>query len=104
MGKEGYCFFYIDITSQLIVLGFKLAEALLLRGERLADARAAGSLFIALGQSAPYRHLAELQVSADVAHTQILPADHLHDLQLELRVECSSYSLAQTLRLMDFIY
>ena len=38
-GKEGRCFFQdIDLASQLLVLGFELADTLLLDGQRLADA------------------------------------------------------------------
>ena len=36
----------------------------------------------------------QLHVAADIADAQALHTNHLHDLQLELRVECPSFSLA----------
>lgn len=80
----------IDVAAQLLVLGFELAYALLLDCQRLADAGAPCRLFTGLRQPSPHSRLAELQVAANIAHAQALFANHLHDLQLELRVECPS--------------
>jgi hypothetical protein len=82
----------------LLVLGLKLANALLLGSERFANASVTGSLFIDLDQPSPHGCLSKLHVAADLAHAQTLFANHLHHLQLELRVECSSLSLAHVSR------
>jgi hypothetical protein len=71
----------------LLVLGFKLADAMLFSGRRFADVGSASGLFIGLGLLSPNGFFAELHVAADIAQAQALYANHLHDLQLELRVE-----------------
>ena len=73
------------------VLGFELADALLLSGQWLADARLAQLFGINLGQPASYGRLAQLHVLADLANAQALGADHFNDLQFEARVEYSSF-------------
>jgi hypothetical protein len=75
----------------LLVLGFELADALLLSGQRLADARLTQLFSIELCQPASDGRLSQLHVSADLAHAQALRSDHLNDLQLEARVKDPSF-------------
>ena len=75
----------------MLVLGFELADALLLGGQRLADARLTELFSIDLRQPASHSGLSELHVSADLLNAQALPPDHLNDRQLEARVEDSSF-------------
>ena len=82
----------------MLVLGFELADALLLGSHSLADARAPCGLLTSLRQPSPHGRLTELHVAADITHAQSQLANHLHDLQLELRVECSSLFLAHVPR------
>jgi len=86
------------VAAQLLVLRRKLVDALLLGARRLADAGAACCLLIGLGQPPPHGRLTQLQVAADLAHAQALPANHLHDLQFEFRGECPSLSTAHVPR------
>jgi hypothetical protein len=51
----------------LLVLGFKLANALLLGSERFANASATSRLFIDLDQPSPHGCLSKLHVAADLA-------------------------------------
>ncbi|MCD0498046.1 hypothetical protein LN047_20455 [Achromobacter sp. JD417] len=88
----------------MFVLGFKMAGALLLGVERQADTGAACCLFIGLSQPSPHGRLAVLQVAANVPHAQALFANNLHDVQLELGVECPSLFLVMFPAQVNFTY
>ena len=89
---EGRCFFQdIDVASQLLVLGFKLADALVLRCQWFADARLTELFSIDLRQPASHRTLSELHVPADLHNAQAPPPDHLNYLQLEAGVKHFSF-------------
>ena len=81
----------IHIASQLSVLCFKLADTLLLSSQRLANAWLAELFCINLRKPASHRRLAQLHVPADLTNAQTLRSDHFNDLQLEARVENSSF-------------
>ncbi len=72
-------------------LSFKLTNALLLSGQRLANAKLAELFGINLGEPASHRRLAQCHVPADLTNPQSLTSDHFNDLQLEARVEDSSF-------------
>ena len=74
----------------MLVLDFKLANALLLSGQWFANTWLPLLLGIELREPASDGRLAQLHVPADFADVEVLMADHLYDLQLETGVEDSS--------------
>ena len=89
--KKADSFFdYLNIASQLPVLSFQLSDALVLCRERFADAALALLLCINLTEPAPDGAFAKVHIFADLTDTQALGFDHLHHLELEVRVKSSS--------------
>lgn len=87
----------IHIAAQLPTHSLKLADALLLGGERLADA---GTGAVSSLACASHRRTAVSPsfMSRQTSNAQALLANHLRDLQLELRVECPSLLLGRVPR------
>jgi hypothetical protein len=82
----------------LPILRLELADTLLLGGQRLAKPRAASRLLVELLDPSANRALDEIHVAAHLAYAQSLVTDHLHDLQLEGRIERAPCSLLCHLR------
>jgi hypothetical protein len=81
----------------LAVFLFQLADALLLGGERFANARLAFLLLPILGYPASDRGRANVHALADVLDAQALFFDHADDFQLQAGVKCFSLSCHVTL-------
>ena len=73
-----------------MILGFQLANALVLGGDGLANARQTCLLSFKLAEPAPDDALHEAHVFADLLETQALGLDHLNNLEFETRIKASS--------------
>jgi hypothetical protein len=82
----------------LPVLRLELSDALLLGGQRLAKPRPTSRLLVELLDLPADRALDKIHVAAHLAYAQPLVTDHLHDLQLEGRIERAPRSLHCHLR------
>lgn len=91
-----------ESSSQLFVLDFELANALLLHGRRLTSARLSELFGIDLRKPACDGRFGQFHVSADVADAEVVMTNYLHNLQLEASVKDSTFLFRRGDRSDDF--
>jgi hypothetical protein len=88
----------------LLIFQLQLPNALLLGGERFANAWLAVLLSAVLRQPAPDRGLADVHAFADVLDAQTLLFDHPDHFQFQGGIECFTFSCCHALtpQVVDF--